>query len=208
MNAYTKMVLISEDEYYKLKSVTRDKVSHVLDRPLPPQMIENQINRKLDDNYRQSIIQPITHITPEFDTSQEKFDDFESADYIWDDPAVMSVTPKQDKLKKLQHKYTPRGRIINSEKKVIRGSNVNKVMDFLTSSTPIDKPGPSGYKTIARELYRIGEDDVVVNPKGKASIDMMAAFNESLERIDKSRKLYNDRWNLQEGKGWSSIKRF
>ena len=103
--------------------------------------------------------------------------------------------------------YTPRGRIINSDKKVIRGSNVNKVMDFLTSSTPTDKPGPSGYKTVARELYRIGEDNVVVNAKGKATIDEMTAINKTLERIEKSRKLYNDKIN-QEGKGWNSIKEF
>lgn len=201
MNAYTKMILIPEDEYNKLKSSTRDKISYILDRPLPPQMIENQVNRHLDSQQSMTplITQPITQITPS--DSIDEYKDFDSADFSWD-PAVIGVTPKRPPiLQQLKDKYTPRGRVINSSQKPIPGSNINTVMQYLESDDV--GAGPSGYKTIARALQNIGEEAVVVNPKGREAMTPSEALKELLHKAEERQKT-----RFQSGKGWSSIKKF
>lgn len=201
MNAYTKMVLISQDEYYKLKSFNKDPISSNINSPLPPQMRQNLINKTLSSPHKEP------PKTPNFTMDEPTYawdDDFDDDQDETREELNVERWPPQIK-QKLKDIITPRGRIINSAQKPIPGSNINRVLNFLTSSTP--KRGPSGYKKVARTLASRDAADIITHPQGARYLDEVEQTIFEQEE-EPERNLQDFREKLQSGSGWSSIKNF
>ena len=204
MNKYTKMLLIPEDEYNKLKSIGTDKITRALKNNLPPQLRQNVVNKAISESLEPSQTTP----TP----TRDSFASFETPKMEWDEEGEAPI------LKKLNDLLTPKGkRIVNTAQKPIPASNINQVMDYLSTSTPIQR-GPPGYKKVIRQL--VNQDyntDFIRQPRA-------AIYAEDLERahrlldigeasfIEHEKRMKSlhepQHSSSQSGQGWSSIKNF